>query len=257
MLAFSDRLKEVLRKYTWLDFITSTIPFFETLCRHWYDKDHTIKFEEIMFDLLDLILLAVQLGGNFKKISENTLKHALHNALKENIQRTALKQFVLTQLVSAAPDAGKEMIRITGKEFALFLCPLQPSQESIFAMTEKVLQKVRETIAMANEAIRLESVRKKMLRQNWKVNVDEKKLEVQSTGISIERTAHTPNYYVIHNNDYFNVFWDKHNGEWRIINHLTPNEKKFCRPGRQRRLRKLDSQHKQFARQVRSVSRQS
>ncbi|WP_213989653.1 hypothetical protein [Sodalis sp. dw_96] len=230
LVSLSDRLKEVLRYYSWLDFVASTIPFFETLCRHWYDKEHTVKFEEIMFDIFDVILLAVQLGGNFKKISENTLKHALHRAIKHNIQRSALKQFMLMELLAQSADAGKKMTWLAVKEFTSFLCPLQPTGSLLISLTQKVQKKVHDTILIANGAIKSEARRKKLLRRRWKVNIDSNALEPQTSGILIDKTFQPPNHYIAIDNDYFRVFKDKDGGEWRIMNHQEHHEKNFAVP---------------------------
>jgi hypothetical protein len=230
LITLSDRLKEVLRYYSWVDFISSTIPFFEALCRNWHDKDHTISFKDIMFDLFDLMLLIVQLGGNFKKISENTLKHALHNALKNDIKQAALKQFMIRELIAQSSQAGMDMSKIATKEFLSFLCPLQPSSSSVISITEKLHHKVQESILVANVAIRAERLRKKLLRQSWKVNVDTHTLETQAIGIYADKTSERTNYYVVNDHDYFPVFRESDSDVWRIANHHMPNERAFAVP---------------------------
>ncbi|WP_413732754.1 hypothetical protein [Sodalis sp. RH20] len=230
LLTIADRLKETLRNHSWPEYIASFIPFFDTLCKHWYDKEHEIKFNEIMFDLFDLITTIVFMGGQFKKIPENTLKHALYKAIKNNTPREMLQRFILNELVLSAPEVGKKLAAASVKEFASFLFPLQPYGSLLFFLTLNIKNKITEIVSIVNEAIRAESRRKKNLRQAWKTDIDARLLEIKSTGVLVDKITQNKLYYVVNDNDYFKVFWDKHYGGWRIINKKMTNEKDFAVP---------------------------
>ncbi|HEY0210423.1 hypothetical protein [Acerihabitans sp.] len=230
LLTIADRLKETLHNYSWPEYIASFIPFFDTLCQHWNDKEHEIKFNEIMFDLFDLMSTFLLLGGQFKKIPEHTLKHALHNAIKNNTPRQMLKQFIINELMLSAPEVGKNLAMQSAKELAYFFFPLQPYGSFLSLLGANVKNKIGELVSIANEAIRAKSRRKKNLRQAWKTNIDPALLETKKNGVLVDTLTQDKQYYVVNDNDYFKVFWDKHYGEWRIANRNMVNEKYFAIP---------------------------
>lgn len=230
LLTIADRLKETLHNYSWPEYIASFIPFFDTLCKHWNDKEHEIKFNEIMFDLFDLMSTILMLGGQFKKIPENTLKHVLHKAIVNNTPRQMLKQFIINELMLSTPDIGKKIAMTSAKKMAYFFFPLQPYGTLLHFVVTNGKNKIGELVSIANEAIKAESRRKKNLRQAWKTNVDPDVLKTKNTGILVDTISQNKKYYVVNDNDYFKVFWDKHYGEWRIVSRNMINEKYFSIP---------------------------
>lgn len=218
LLSMSDRLKETLHNYSWPQYIASFIPFFDVLCRYLYDKEHNIKFSEIMFDLFDLITTLIVGTGEIKKIADTTLKQAINKAIQNNIPRNMLKKFIIQELISATPDVGRQSLFAMMKEFTSFLCPLKPVANFAIKLSEQVKNRGREIIILTNDAIRATSHRKRNLRRQWQAHVDKSRLEMSDDGLFIDNRATNKQFYVVNNNDFYNVFWDKYNGEWRIVN---------------------------------------
>ncbi|HEY0210424.1 hypothetical protein [Acerihabitans sp.] len=230
LITITNELKETLYESTWLEYVAAFIPFFTTLCRHWHDEEHEIKFEEVIFDIYDLMLSLVFFAGKFKKISENTLKHALHKAIEQKIPHNAFKRFIINELIIASPELGLKYAKSTLNEFSSYFNVIHPSGRSLSIFVEKLQVNVLEIIAKANRAIQSDSLRKKILRRPWKSNVNEKIVETLNTGVSIINSTAAESYYVTNDNEYFPVFWDKYHGEWRIINSHGPDNKNFAIP---------------------------
>lgn len=230
LIAIANELKETLYESTWLEYVAAFIPFFATLCRHWHDEEHEIKFDEVIFDIYDLMLSLVSLAGQFKKISENTLKHALHKAIEQKIPHKIVKKFIINELISSSPELGVKFAKSVLNEFSSYFNVIHPSGRVLSIFVEKLQINVLEIIEKANRAIQSDSLRKKLLRRPWKSNVNEKMVEALHTGISTINSTTGEPYYVSYDNEYFPVFWDKYYGEWRIINSHGPDNKNFAIP---------------------------
>jgi hypothetical protein len=230
LVAIAQNSKETLRHYTWLEYTASFIPFFTTLCQLWYDEEHEIKFADIIFDLYDLVTTVVALSGQFKKISENTFKHALYKATKEKVQHHMIRNFVFHELIGSTPNIGYKMAKSFSDEISSFYNIIHPSGKVLTILDDTLQYKIQDVLAKANVAIRLFSSRKKNLRQYWKAEVDENQLETLPSGILVKNSGSAESYYIVNDNDYFPVFWDKYHGEWRIINLKGGNDKDFAIP---------------------------
>ncbi|WP_410015003.1 hypothetical protein [Sodalis sp. C49] len=230
LISIADELKEKLYEATWLEYIAAFIPFFTTLCRHWHDEEHEIKFEDVIFDIYDLMLTLASFTGQFKKISENTLKHALHKAIEQKIRHDLFKKFVINELINASPEIGVKFTKTALNEFFSYFNVIHPSGKALSVFVDNMQVNILDSIAIANRALKSDSAFKKKLRQPWRANVSDKILETLNTGVATTNSTSAELFYVINNNDYFPVFWDKYNGEWRIINSHGPNYKNFAIP---------------------------
>ncbi|XBS71420.1 hypothetical protein ABK905_11075 [Acerihabitans sp. KWT182] len=97
-------LKTSLLKPTWIDFITMYIPFFQTLQRYWQDADMTLKFEDVIFDIFDLVIALIPTGITLSKLPRGTVMLILNSAKAKNIPKHMLKKFFLDELVKLAPQ---------------------------------------------------------------------------------------------------------------------------------------------------------
>lgn len=230
LIAITNELKETLYESTWLEYIGAFIPFFSTLCRHWYDEEHEISFEEVIFDIYDLLMALVSLTGQFKKISENTFKHALNKAILQEIRHDLVRNFIIKELIKSSPEVGYKMTKSALSEVSSFYNIIHPSGKALTIFVDKINSKVQEIISIANVAIRADRLRNKILRQPWKSDVNKNLLQTLTSGVSLINSTASENYYVINDNDYFPVYWDKYNGEWRVINSHGNDTKNFAIP---------------------------
>ncbi|NDL63072.1 hypothetical protein [Acerihabitans arboris] len=230
LISITDVLKDSLREYTWLEHVVSFIPFFTTLFRHWHDEEHKFEFQEVIFDIYDLISTLVSLAGQFKNLSEKTLKQALHKAIAQKVSHSHIKSFIIDELINSSSGIGVKMTKSVFNEISSFYNIIHPSGKALTVFIENIQFKVLETISLANQLIKSESLQKKMLRQPWKSDVDEKTLKTLTTGVFTENSTASENFFVINDNDYFPVFWDKYYGEWRIINSYGPDYKNLAIP---------------------------
>lgn len=222
LIAITDHSKVTLREYSWLEYVANFIPFFEVGVRHWYDKEHQIKFHEIIFDLFDVMTAIVSGSISLKRIAGSTFKQALQKAIDQKIPHHLVKEFLIKELVLETPNAGMAAAKVVLTELASALNPLPFSENLFTKLVGNIYKEIRSSISLTNNAIARNKLVKNNLRNQWRIIAGTNAVEQNNDGAASEPNAGQV-FFIRDKNAEFQVIRDIHLKRWRVINAKLPD----------------------------------
>lgn len=232
LITISRKLKTILRNHSWPEYILHFIPFYKTLCQHWYDAEHKVTFDEVMFDLFDLSMMLISIGAGVKKITDVTLKTIINTAMEHKIPPKLIRQFFWKQLILAVPEVGVKSANVAAKEMLSFLNPINsiPLGGNIFAAIKIRIANANQGKVLFSSTVEKYIPQKSNLRKSWQAEVDESKLTLSDEGIFTDHSGSTERNVIKHNDAFYQVIKDADQNSWRIVNQQDPQNSNFAIP---------------------------
>jgi len=222
LIAIADQLRETLRELSWLEYVANFIPFFEVGYRHWHDREHKLKFHEVMFDCFDVILAFVSGAISMKRIAGNTFRQVMREAIEQKIAPNMFKRFMVERLIADTPKVGLAGAKVAMTELASIFNPLPFSEKLFTKLVDNVYREIRSSVLITNNAIARNRLMKNKLREQWRIVADNSAVEQNSNG-PVPEHSDVKVFYIRDTNDDFQVIRDSHYNRWRVINARLPS----------------------------------
>lgn len=215
----TDILKEQLRDYDWVDYITSQIPFYHLLQRHWYDEEHEIAFKDVIFDIFDLIQSLFPTGLHINKIIHATLSNIIKEITIKNIPKHLIRRYIMTELLRELPGLGLKSSMLVSSEFMKFVNPV-PIPEILFSsFTGRFSEILKKSINVINNSILHKNDIKNTMRNNWAIAHNKNHLTKNADGLYKEHFAGGEiRSYIKNQNTFYQIQWDRVKKSLCIIN---------------------------------------
>lgn len=222
LIEVSEGLKKSLLAMTWIDFVTAFIPFYHTIERLWYDADMTLKFEDVFFDIFDLLLALVPTGFAISRIPKAYLSTIIIAARSQNIPKHMLKKFFLAELLKHAPDVAISMAKTVSSDLMQYLLPLPLSLHSIINLPMHCYNNLKKNTIFVNSIPTLQRNLKEKFRREWRMNIAVDELIPEHKGIyTLNPLMDNMRHFIIDHDDVFLVKRDEANQLWRVQDPMT------------------------------------
>ncbi|WP_413742773.1 hypothetical protein ACL2XO_11830 [Sodalis sp. RH15] len=218
LLEVSMGLKTSLLRPTWIDFITMHIPFYRTIERYWQDNDMTLKFEDVVFDIFDLIIALIPTGISLSRIPQNFIAMILKSAKDQNIPKHMLKQFFIGEFIKLAPQMSFSSAKKISGDLLKFINPLPLTVRGVGNLPTLCYNGIKKNIQFVNSRTKAQKFFQQNLRKEWSMKIGPDKLKPLWDGIYtdsalIKNTRH----YIKDRDDIFQVQRDEIKEVWRVL----------------------------------------
>ncbi|HEY0210457.1 hypothetical protein [Acerihabitans sp.] len=210
--------KEELRDKTWVDYLTSQIPFYEVLWNNWYDPDFEFSFKDIIFDVFDIVTIMVPVGSSIKKITKESLAQILVNANKLKIPTHTLRRYIINSLIKASPGIVFRSAREISVELLSFFNPVPFSGVIESELTHFLSKNYLSRISWINDFLFDSITSRKFKLKSWSAEIDRGLLALDEDGLfSMTLENEYKQRYIEIDRSLYQVFWDSVINNWRVV----------------------------------------
>ncbi|NDL65382.1 hypothetical protein [Acerihabitans arboris] len=218
LIEVCNGLKEPLRTYTWIDYVTMNIPFYHIIERYWYDADMELTFEDVFFDIFDLLIALVPTGFSINKLSRNYISLIIRSAKKQKIPKHLLKRFFITEFSKLTPSMIAAITKTLSSDLLQFMTPLPLSVRTTINLPIYCYNNLKKNMFFVNAKTKLKKTLKQSFRKEWSVDIGVDKLTPMLGGVYIEngwkdKTRH----FIKDHNEVFQVRHDEKSQIWRVL----------------------------------------
>ncbi|WP_213992905.1 hypothetical protein [Sodalis sp. dw_96] len=218
LLEICNGLKFSLIKPTWIDFITMNIPFYHTLEKYWYDADMTLRFEDVIFDIFDLLITLIPAGVVAGRLPKNFIVTILSSAKSKNIPKQLFRSFLIAEFAKILPGMSLSLAKKASSDLLGFISPLPLSLQSTLRLPLICYKGLKINMHFVNSRTKTQRIFRENLRNKWSMKTTPEKLKPLRDGIYIEdEWSKTARHFIKDRNDIFQVQRDETNNVWRVL----------------------------------------
>ncbi|TKI05131.1 hypothetical protein [Martelella alba] len=217
LLEMAQELKVYLRDRNWLDYLTSLIPFYEVFWNYWHDINYQIKFQDLIFDIFDLVFSLITVGNAMGKLTYNNIYRILLSAKALNIPRNSLNKFILEKILEDVPSMTAAGTKIVFAELMKFINPAYMIISFSRHLKNFVFKNAVNELDWFRNHVITENNLKNNVARKWSLAIDRGLLTISENGIFTLDKINSNQYRLIQiGNKHYQVLWDKVSEVWRI-----------------------------------------